>query len=175
MAPKHPANLPLSLTYTHDHSCCMGGIPLSELVAQFGTPLYVIDQATIEANCRKYTDTLRTHYPNSQVYYAAKANINVGMLDLIGRQGLGVDVVSLGELYTALQSQIDPTNMLLHGNNKSDEELRLAIEKNVCIVIDNEDDVSQIQSLLDTTQKARVFTPIHTNISSRVMPTLNLA
>ena len=88
-------NSPLTLKLDDQLGYTLADLSLQELVKRFGSPLYLIDQASIEANCQAYTQPLQQYYPNSQVYYAAKANINIGLLDLIGQQGLGADVVSL--------------------------------------------------------------------------------
>ena len=149
------ANSPLSLIQNNEGHYQIAGISLKDLTEQYGSPLYVIDQKTIEANCAAYTETLKNYYPNSCVYFAAKANINIGLLDLLNEQDLGADVVSLGELYTALQSRIPSERCLLHGNNKSDEELRLAIENNVLIVIDNFDELLQIKTLIKKNEVLR--------------------
>lgn len=112
-------------------------IAVSDLVKQYKTPLFVMDEATIRSQCQQFTQTLAEHYPNALVLYASKANSNKGLLSVIGSEGLGVDVVSSGELLTALNASIKPTHIYFHGNNKTEEELNLAIHHGVTIVVDN--------------------------------------
>ncbi|MEK9657235.1 MAG: diaminopimelate decarboxylase [bacterium] len=169
---KNPANYPKSFSKNKQQQYCVGGHSLETLAKKYGTPLYIIDQETIEENCKQYTEVLDKYYPDYQIYYAAKANINIGLLDLIAKQGLGADVVSFGELYTALQSQIPNEKLLLHGNNKSDEELRLAVENKVMIVIDNMDELIQLRNCLVESEIAKVllrFNPdIQTNTHAHI-------
>jgi diaminopimelate decarboxylase len=139
-----PSLFPLSLTINNQGHYCLGGISLVELAEQYGTPLYVMDEPTLLQNCAYYTDTLALHYPHSQVVFAGKANLNLGLLNILADAGLGVDVVSGGELFTALKSRIKPENIVFHGNNKSHEELTLALQHSIRIVVDNQAELERI-------------------------------
>ncbi len=116
----------------------IGGCELPELVERFGTPLYVLDEETLRQACRQYREAFVQHYPaESLVIYASKAWNCMAVCAIVGSEGLGIDVVSGGELHTALQAGLKPDTMYFHGNNKSVEELRLAVEVGCTIVVDN--------------------------------------
>lgn len=112
-------------------------IAVSDLAKQYKTPLFVMDEATIRYQCQQFTQALAQYYPDALVLYASKANTNKGLLSVIGSEGLGIDVVSAGELLTALNASIKPDRIYFHGNNKTEEELDLAIHHGVTIVVDN--------------------------------------
>lgn len=150
---KHTPNT----TVYESNGLTIGGVQVSELVKQYGSPLYVMDEATLRGNCRLYTEPLKTHYPNSKVLYAGKANLNLPLINLMHSEGMGLDVVSGGELFTALKSNMDPRHIYFHGNNKSVEELRLALQHHVNIVIDNDQELDNIVSLGDEGLKANVM------------------
>ncbi len=135
----------------------IGGVLVSELAKKYGTPLYVMDAQTVRDNISVYKKPLLKHYPNFLIAYAGKANLNIGLLNLMADEGIGVDVVSGGEIYTALKSRIKPENIVFHGNNKSIDELKLAMENNIRIVIDNEQEVDHIIALVKNGLKARVM------------------
>jgi diaminopimelate decarboxylase len=128
------------LTATVNSSDCLeiGGCDLKTLVEQFGSPLYVLDEVTLREACRQYRDAFIKYYPGqSQVIYASKAWSCLAVCSIIDSEGLGFDVVSGGELYTTLQAGINPEKIYFHGNNKSVEELQLAIETNCTVIVDN--------------------------------------
>ncbi len=110
----------------------IGGCDTTELAAEYGTPLYVMDEGRIRSNMRAYKDAIDKFYNgNGMALYASKALSTVAMYQLAFREGLGVDVVSGGELYTALKAGFNPANICFHGNNKSVDELTMAVENNV--------------------------------------------
>ena len=116
----------------------IGGCEVPELVQRFGTPLYVLDEETLRVACRQYREAFVQHYPaESLVIYASKAWNCMAVCAIVGSEGLGIDVVSGGELHTALQAGLKPDTMYFHGNNKSLEELKLAVEIGCTIVVDN--------------------------------------
>lgn len=101
-------------------------------------PLYILDEETLRLGCRQYREAFKRYYPGeSQVLYASKAWSCLGVCAIVSSEGLGIDVVSGGELYTALQAGVHPKLIYLHGNNKSWEELVLAVESGCTIVVDN--------------------------------------
>jgi diaminopimelate decarboxylase len=116
----------------------IGGCDTVELARAWGTPLYVIDEAAVRARCRAYLAAFRARYPRVEVSYASKAFLCAGFCPLIEQEGLNLDVASGGELYTALRGGFPPERIALHGNNKSPEELALALEAGIGrIVVDN--------------------------------------
>lgn len=130
--------LPLS-AQINSHNCLeIGGCDVTKLVRQFGSPLYILDEETLLRACRQYRDAFKRYYPGeSQVLYASKAWSCLAVCAIAASVGLGIDVVSGGELYTALLSGVSPDKLYFHGNNKSSEELTLAIESGCTIVVDN--------------------------------------
>ena len=116
----------------------IGGCDTVQLAAEFGTPLYVIDEETIRANCRNYQAAFTKRYPRIEIYYASKALLTLATAHLVAQEGLFIDVASYGELYVALQAGFPANRIALHGNNKSRAELEFAIESRIKhIVVDN--------------------------------------
>ncbi|MBD2521322.1 diaminopimelate decarboxylase [Nostoc sp. FACHB-133] len=130
--------LPLTARVHNHDSLEIGGCDVTTLVKQFGSPLYILDEETLRSACQQYRDAFKQYYKGeSQVLYASKAWNCLAVCAIAASEGLGIDVVSGGELYTALQAGVSPEKIYLHGNNKSREELILAIESGVTIVADN--------------------------------------
>lgn len=116
----------------------IGGCDTADLAEQFGTPLYIMDEAHIRDICRQYHSSFIKGLKNAEVIYASKAFSTTAMCRIIDEEGLGLDVVSGGELYTALQANFPAARIYFHGNNKSREELAMAIKASVGrIVVDN--------------------------------------
>ncbi len=130
--------LPLT-TQVNSHGCLeIGGCDVTTLVQQFGSPLYILDEETLRLACQQYRDAFKQYYKGeSQVLYASKAWNCLAVCAIAASEGLGIDVVSGGELYTALSAGVSPDKIYLHGNNKSRAELVLAIQSGVTIVADN--------------------------------------
>lgn len=115
----------------------IGGCDTVELARKFGTPLYVIDEALFRQKCREYYREL-IEKNKAEVVYAAKALLTTAICRLIEEEGLSLDIVSGGELYTALQAGFPVSRLYFHGNNKSAAEIKLALEAGVgCFVVDN--------------------------------------
>jgi diaminopimelate decarboxylase len=132
------ALLPLSAQVNPEGVLEVGGCSVVDLVHQFGSPLYILDEATLRAACQQYQRFLGQYYPGpTQVLYASKAWSCLAVCAIVASEGLGVDVVSGGELYTALQAGVNPAQLYLHGNNKSLEELKYAICSGVTVIADN--------------------------------------
>lgn len=127
----------------------IGGCDTVELAKQFGTPLYVMDEADIIKNCKLYQESLNRYYDgNGLVLYASKAFSCMYMCKLMNDLGMGLDVVSGGELYTAWKAGFDMSRIYFHGNNKTDDELKLAVEHNVgTIVVDNVDELERLNRI----------------------------
>jgi diaminopimelate decarboxylase len=116
----------------------VGGCGLSTLARTHGTPLYVLDEASLRATCRAYREALALHYPGEALaLYASKANSSLAISALVASEGLGLDAVSSGELLTALEGGMPADRIVFHGNNKSRQELSLAVERGVTVVADN--------------------------------------
>ncbi|MCL1949072.1 MAG: diaminopimelate decarboxylase, partial [Turicibacter sp.] len=116
----------------------IGGVPATTLAKNFRTPLYVYDQGKIEETIQVFKKNFVSRQFETKILYASKAFQAVEMLNLIADNGLGLDVVSGGELYTALKSRLSPGDIYFHGNNKSYDELNFAFVAGVRhIVVDN--------------------------------------
>ncbi|MCU9613758.1 diaminopimelate decarboxylase [Caldibacillus lycopersici] len=116
----------------------IGGCDTVELTKQFGTPLYVYDIELIRNRARSFLRTFKNLQINGQVAYASKAFSTIAILEIMNEEGLSLDVVSGGELYTALKANFPTEKIHFHGNNKSYPELEMAIDCNIgCIVVDN--------------------------------------
>jgi len=115
----------------------VGGIDTIDLAKNFGTPLWVIDEAGFRQNCRSFRDAFN-RLGDSLVLYASKALTNLAICRIVEQEGLGLDVVSGGELYTTLQAGFPLGKVYFHGNNKSQDELKMACRAGVGrIVVDN--------------------------------------
>jgi len=126
----------------------IGGCDTVELARQFGTPLYVFDEATVRSRCRQYTRTLASLYPSSQVVFACKAFINPALARLFDEEGLGLDVVSGGEMAVARVVNFPAEKVCFHGNNKSLQELREAVEWGVGrVMIDNFYEIALLENV----------------------------
>ncbi len=127
----------------------IGGVDTVELAREFGTPLYVMDETHIRRMCREYVSCLkRYHRGPIEVVFAGKAFLCLAMCKIVEQEGLSLDVSSAGELYTALKADFPPERIHLHGNNKSDEELTMALDAGVGrIIIDSLQEIEQIERL----------------------------
>ena len=145
---------PLTTALDSEGRLVVGGCLLSDLARDYGTPLYVLDEATLRGTCRAYREALAEHYPgHALAIYASKANSSLAITALVASEGLGLDAVSAGELLTALQGGMPAERIVLHGNNKSREELALAAEQGVTVVADNWRDLELLAALAPDLQR----------------------
>ena len=127
----------------------ISGVGVSELKAQYGTPLYVYDENMLVNQCRTFINNFKSSKFNTEVLYASKAFSCLEVLRIASREGLGVDVVSLGEIHTAYKAGYDMKRAYFHGNNKTREELQYALEVGVgTIVIDNDYEYEMINEIV---------------------------
>ncbi len=138
------ALFPDTTRLTDHNTLAIGGCDVVALAAEFGTPLYVYDEATIRARARSFRDAVVAAYDGrATVCYAAKAYCAPWLLRLLAAEGLGLDVVSGGELYAAMRADFPRDRVFFHGNNKSEDELLLASAEDVGrVVIDNLDEIT---------------------------------
>src|SRR3569833_1725656 len=128
----------------------IGGCDTVKLAHEFGTPLYVMDEAAMRDNCKRYKAAFEARYPKNDVSFASKAFLNMAICKVVEQEGLSLDVASAGELYTAIKANFPAERILLHGYNKSDEELRMGLDYGFCrIVVDN------FQELLHQTKQTK--------------------
>ena len=127
----------------------ISGVGVSELKAQYGTPLYVYDENMLVNQCRTFINNFRSSKFNTEVLFASKAFSCLEVLRIASREGLGVDVVSLGEIHTAYKAGYDMRRAYFHGNNKTREELQYALEVGVgTIVVDNDYEYEMINEIV---------------------------
>ncbi|GJM80026.1 MAG: diaminopimelate decarboxylase [Paenibacillus sp.] len=126
----------------------IGGCDSVELKQTYGTPLYVVDEALVRQRCREYMNAFRASGLAFQVAYASKAFCVMAMCRLAEEEGLSLDVVSEGELFTALQAGFPAQRIHFHGNNKTPDELEMAISAGIgCFVADNFTELHMLQAL----------------------------
>lgn len=129
---------PITAGLTDDGRLTLGGCDVTDLASRFGTPLYVYDEDTLRQACREFVGEFGSRYPDVRVLYAAKAYINLALARLLDEEGLGMDVVSGGEQAVAMAAGMPLEKVYLHGNNKSPDELRMALDHGVGrVVLDN--------------------------------------
>ena len=129
---------PLTAEVNNQGRLCIGGCDIVDLAKEFGTPLYLFDESTLRHKCREFKDEFCKYYPDTLVIYAAKAFLNRALALIFKEEGLGLDVVSGGELSIAHSVDFPLDKVYFHGNNKTPEELNLALDWGVArIVVDN--------------------------------------
>jgi diaminopimelate decarboxylase len=128
----------------------VGGVALSEVAAAYGTPTYVLDEADIRARCRDY----RAAFPDAEIAYAAKALLCRAVAGWIAEEGLALDVCSAGEITVAHSAGFPPRQMVLHGNAKTPQDLRTALDHGVGrIVIDSVGEIALLAATVRRRQK----------------------
>lgn len=142
----------------------IGGCDAVDLANKFGTPLYVYDVELVRKRARSFVNAFKKANVSGQVAYASKAFSSMAILQVMHEEGLSLDVVSGGELYTAIMAGFPPEKIHFHGNNKSLEEIEMALEYQIgCFVVDNFYELSMLNKLCQ--QKDRKV-----NILLRVTP-----
>lgn len=130
--------LPMGTAIGSDGHMRIGGCDATDLAAEYGTPLYVYDVHTVRSMCREFVREFGSRYPDTRVLYASKAYLGPAMARLVADEGLGIDVVSGGELAVARAVDFPPEDIFFHGNNKSEAEISEALDYGVGrIVVDS--------------------------------------
>jgi diaminopimelate decarboxylase len=131
-----------------DGSLEFGGVSAVDLAREFGTPLYVFDEATLRSRARRIRDEFLHAYERSRLVYAGKAYLSPALMRILVEERIGLDVVSGGEIYAGLRAGVDPAQMIFHGNNKSRTELEEAVAASVgLIAIDNDLEITLLESV----------------------------
>ncbi len=126
----------------------IGGVSLQKLAQEYGTPLYVYDEATLRNRAGEIRDIFATAYPNSRVVYAGKAGMSPALISILGEEGIGLDVVSGGEIFAGLKAGMDPRRMIFHGNNKSRSELEEALQAGVGLTaVDSQHEIDLLEEV----------------------------
>lgn len=154
-----------NLSVNEQNHLVIGKNDAVELAKEFGTPLYVIDEDLLRENCRVYKNAMDKYYGgNGLVLYANKALCTLFTCRVAMEEGLGVDVVSGGELYTAIKAGFPTDKIYFHGNNKTADEIDFAVKNNVgCFIVDN---IYELETLNETAKKYGVVQ----NIMFRIKP-----
>lgn len=147
-----------------DNELYIGGVSTRELASTYGTPLYIMDEEEIRTRARLFGENFTHEKIETEVLYASKAFMTKAIAKLIGEEGLSLDVVSGGELFTALSAGFPAEKIFFHGNNKSLEELSYAVKSGVgTIILDNEDEAERLSGILEENAK-------HQKVMLRVNP-----
>ncbi len=145
----------------------IGGVSTKTLKEQYGTPLYIMDTAHIKDQMNFYTTHFKYPGIHSEVIYASKAFLSLDMVRLINDHHLSLDVVSGGELYTAKKASFPMDKVYFHGNNKSVEEIKMAINYGVkTIIIDNQNEFEMLKALLDEGKNIHVLLRVNPGIEA---------
>lgn len=136
-----------NLSRNENGELCFAEMPLSPLAATYGTPLYLYDEARIRERCRTYLTAAREAFDGRcRVLYASKAASFKRLYEIMKEEGMGIDVVSRGEIFTALRAGYPLSQAYFHSNNKTDEDVSYAIENGVgYFVVDNEEELHAIE------------------------------
>jgi diaminopimelate decarboxylase len=135
----------------------VGGCDVVDLAAELGTPAYVYAEDDMRARARSYLEAFRERTGDFEVLFASKALPCTAAYRLFAEEGLSVDVASGGELHMALKAGFDPARIHMHGNNKSDAEIRFAVEAGVGhLIVDSFDEIERCERLLDRTQRVLI-------------------
>lgn len=145
----------------------IGGVDVKTLQETYGTPLYVMDEDHIRQQCQWFKQYFNHNEVKTEVIYASKAFMTIAMAKLIYEEGLSLDVVSGGELYTAHKAGYPMENIYFHGNNKSVSELTLALKLGVgTIVIDNAFEFERLANLVLDHQSVHILLRVNPGIEA---------
>lgn len=124
------------------------GYDTIELSKKYGTPLYLVDESLIRSRIRTYKECMEKYYPHGSFpIFASKALSFKRIYEILKEEGIGTDVVSIGEMYTAIKAGLPLDNAFFHGNNKTDEEIKFAINNNIgYFVVDNFEELEYINT-----------------------------
>ena len=140
--------LPITCEINNEGKIVIGGVALTELKTRFGTPLYVVDIATVKKQCRDYMNFFKFPDLLCEVIYASKAFCTLPMCQLAKSEGLSIDVSTGGELHVALKSGFSGDKIFFHGNNKSENEMKFGLENKVNIyIVDNFTELDKLDEL----------------------------
>jgi diaminopimelate decarboxylase len=144
----NPQIWPASASRNDQGEITVGGVTVSNLASQYGTPLYVFDEADVRQRARDYVAAFTVSDIETSVHYAGKAFITTKIAQWVNQEGLGIDVASVGELEVALRAGIDPQQIVMHGSNKSVKDLERAVEVGVGrIVIDSLIEIERLNTV----------------------------
>lgn len=152
------------------------GADVTELAEEYGTPLYVMDENQIRKNARTYVDAMKKYFPEgSGPLYAGKALCFKGIYPIVEEEGMRADVVSAGEIYTALAAGFPSERLFFHGTNKTDEEIFYALTQNVgYFITDNLNELKELDRQAGSLgKKQKVLLRVTVGIDSHTMEAIN--
>lgn len=154
----------------------IGGVDTVQLAEEFGAPLYVLDEDQVRANCRTYRQAMARWMPaGSMPLFAGKALCFKGLYPVLEEEGMGADVVSPGEIYTALAGGFPAEKLYFHGNNKTDEDLAYALDNGVgCFIVDNHQELARLnQAAGERGRRQRVLLRVTPGIDPHTLQAIN--
>jgi diaminopimelate decarboxylase len=164
---------PDGATVDPDGTLVIAGCRVDDLAREFGTPAIVVDEGALRARAREYRTALTSRRPNARVVFASKAFPATAVQRVMVEEGLGLDVAGGGEILSALRAGVDPALVVMHGNAKTTEELRIAVEAGIgLVVVDNEDDVDRLEQLVAPGSVQRVLVRVVPEVASSTHPSV---
>lgn len=154
-----------------DGTLVIAGCRVDDLATEFGTPAIVVDEESLRARAREYRTALTSRWPNARVVFASKAFPATAVQRVMVEEGLGLDVAGGGEILSALRAGVDPALIVVHGNAKTTEELKIAVEAGAgLVVVDNEDDVDRLEQLVTPGRTQGVLVRVVPGVVSSTHP-----
>lgn len=154
-----------------DGTLVIAGCRVDDLATEFGTPAIVVDEECLRARAREYRTALTSRWPNARVVFASKAFPATAVQRVMVEEGLGLDVAGGGEILSALRAGVDPALIVVHGNAKTTEELKIAVEAGAgLVVVDNEDDVDRLEQLVTPGRTQGVLVRVVPGVVSSTHP-----
>lgn len=160
--------LPAGTELTDDGVPVVGGCRLDEVAAGAGTPVLVVAEDAVRARAREYADGLAARWPTSRVVFGSKAFSCTAVQRLMVEEGLGLDVAGGGEILGALKAGVDPRLLILHGNAKLPEEIELAVEHGLgLVVVDGPDDVDRLEAAVPAGREVDVLVRVIPGVTAQ--------
>lgn len=159
---------PLETHRNEDGALIVGGISLPYIAQKYGTPVYIYDEATLRTAMRRWKNALTSRLPGSRVVYAGKAFLCTEMARIVSEEGLGLDCVSDGEMFIALNGGVPAEMVSLHGNNKGANELEMAVEARIGkIIVDNLTEIDLLAEITsDVTEPITVLIRLNPGVDA---------
>ena len=154
----------------------VGGLDTVRLAEEFGAPLYVLDEERVRENCRTYVQAMAQYLPeHSMPLFAGKALCFKGLYPVLEEEGMGADVVSPGEIYTALAGGFPADKLYFHGNNKTDEDIAYALDNGVgCFIVDNHQELEALdRAAAQRGKRQRVLLRVTPGIDPHTLQAIN--
>lgn len=166
--------LPPTAAADTDGELTIGGCRVSDLAAEFGTPLHIYDEASLRHQMRALVDGLHRRWPNSEAVFASKSAPILAIYAIAASEGMGIDVAGPGELELALAAGVSPELIHLHGNAKTDAELARAIEVGVgVIIVDNEAELDRLERLVPRGRRQKLLFRVMPGVDAKTHANMN--